>query len=178
MFYLLFNSRPGALLPCLPPPSCFRPSRFPFYSSCWPPSPISWVGFPFIAHVAPNPRLPLGTTYVDARRRLLSYASSSCHLAMSRSTASGGPLGTTPPAFLDAVYHRAVSTPNTKEKCSVDSSVAQNSPKSTTNLYQVFNCPPYLGFSPTAIARNITRLGNRLLLCRAKAPASKHLGLA
>ena len=38
---MLLPSRPGALLPCLPSPSYFRPPRFPFYSSCFPPSPHS-----------------------------------------------------------------------------------------------------------------------------------------
>ena len=44
---------------------------------------------------------------------------------------------------------------------------------STMHLRQVLSCEPGLGFSPPAIVPNITRLSNRSLLYRAKAPAEK-----
>ena len=45
--HVLLPTRPSALLPCLPPPSYFRPPRFPFYAS-WPPSRSLLVRFPSV----------------------------------------------------------------------------------------------------------------------------------
>ena len=78
-------------------------------------------------------------------------------LAMNRSAASRIPRCHFP-AFFAAVDHSAVSTPNTKGASSVDPKAARNSLRSwTMRLCQVFNCPPGLGFSPSAIVPGITR---------------------
>ena len=121
----------------------------------------------------PVPPLPWAPPTTDARRCLLSFASSSCHLTMNRADALRTPRYHSP-AFFAAVGHSAVSAPNTKGECSGGPLVARNPLRSSTmHICQVLNCPPGLGFSPSAIVPNITRLCNDSLLCRATAPAKR-----
>ena len=61
--------------------------------------------------------------HTDARRFVLGFTICSCHLAMNRSAASRTPQYHLP-AFLSAVGHSAVLTPNTNAECYVDPSVA------------------------------------------------------
>ena len=131
-------------------PSYFRPPRFPLlYPSCCPPC------------------------QADARRWLLSCASSSCHLTMNRSASARTPRYHFPTYFAAVTTARSQS-PDTRGGCSVGPSVARSSLRSSTmHLWQVLNCPPGFGFSPPGIVPNITRMNNRSLLCRATAPARK-----
>ena len=106
----------------------------------------------------------------DARRCLLSSVSASCHHTINRSPASRIPRYLFP-VFLSAVDHNAVSTPNTKGASYVDLRWL-GTPEGLRYMHmcQVLICPPDLGFSPPAIVPNITRLGNRSLLCRGTLP--------
>ena len=71
--HVLLPSRPGALPPCLPSPSYFRPPRIPLYSSsCPPPSPhsLGWVSFhsssccpPFLHSLGNHARRMRGAAY-------------------------------------------------------------------------------------------------------------------
>ena len=99
-----------------------------------PPLPaFPWLGFLPLLVLPLLPPFPWAPPTADARRCLLSCASSSCHLTMNRSAASA----TTRyhfPAFSAGVDHSAASPPNTKAECSVDLSVAWNSLRSATML--------------------------------------------
>ena len=90
---------------------------------------ISLVGLSFHSFLLlpPLPPFPWAPPTADAWRCLLRCASSSCHLAMNRSTSSGTP----PchfPTFFAAVDHSKVSTPDVKGECSADPSVTRNFP--------------------------------------------------
>ena len=146
------------LVPCYP--VCHLLPTFVHRSSpSTPPVPpllaFPWSSFLPLLLLPPLPPFPWIPPTPDARRCLLSSASSSCHLTMDRSAASRTPRYHFP-AFFDAVDHSAVSTPSTKGASSVDPSVARNSRRSSTmDLCQVLNCPPCFGFSPSAIISNI-----------------------
>ena len=125
--------RPGASLPRPSFPSRFRPPRFPSYSyllpSAAPPRSLGRASSDCLL-LLPT-RTPLAPTIADARRCLLSCASSSRHVTTNRLAASRPPPPRTasPPSFLAAADHGAVSTSNIKEESSVKSLVARNSPK-------------------------------------------------
>ena len=165
----LLPSRPGAMLPCLPSPSYFRPPRFPFYSSCSPPPRLPLVGFRSTPPVTPPFPIPLDTTHGGCA----ALPTPRCLILV---PPHHGPLGCFEdlPRLFASVDHRVVSTPNTKGASSVDPSVARNSLRSSTmHPRQVYNSPLGLGFSPPAIVPNIARLGSLSLLCRATAPEKK-----
>ena len=105
---IFYAGRPGALLPCLPSPSYFRPPRFTLYTSCCPPSRHSLGHHP---------------------RRMRCGAYSPCVILVPPHHEPFGCFKDPPVilflVFFAAVDHSAVSTPNTKEESSVDPSVAQ-----------------------------------------------------
>ena len=151
------------------------PPRFPFYFFGLPPRPHSLFRVSLLLLLLPAlPPFPLGITHCGC-------AALPTQLGLILVPLYHEPFGCFEdtryhfPASFAAVDHSPVSTPSTKGDCSVDPSVARNSPEVfdyCMHLCQVL-CPPGLGFSPPAIVSNTTRLSNRSLLCRATAPAKK-----
>ena len=135
------------LVPCYPvcrsSLSYDRPPRFPFESSCCPPSPHSLGRVSF--HSCCCPASPHSLGHHRRWMRGAAYPavpSSSCHLTMQRWAASRTPWHRFPACF-SAVQPSAASTQTPRGN---DPSVARNSHRSSTmHLCQVSNCPPRQG---------------------------------
>lgn len=125
----------------------------------------------FLTTVSTPLPIPLGTTHSGCvvysfRIRFILMAPNHEPLGLAR-LLRGPPGATCPPSVLQW------STPRSQQ-CFIDPSVARNTPRSSIRPQcQVFGCPPGLRPSLPAIVVKITRLGNRLLLCRATAAANK-----
>ena len=128
---------------------------------------LSWTAVSVrlpLRHLPPFSLSSLLASSTAWHSQLLS-ASSLCHLAMIHSASS-----TTPryqiPAFLAAVGYNTVSTPNTREKLSVDPSVARNTLRSSTRHWAQFYSyflvgpvpdPPHQPSSQTSPGRVVAR---------------------
>ena len=160
MFHFLIGLLPCCLLPwvCRLLPTCAQcgfPSTPPVASA----APLPLAGFPSTPHsVASPPPIPLGTTLGGCA----ALPTQLCLILMPFHHEPFGcfedPRKSIPRLSAVAVGHNVVSTPSAKGECSVDSTVARNSLRSSTmRQCQVLKCPPGLGFSPPAIVPSITR---------------------